>query len=206
MSSMLSIGLRKGVILLSCVILLGFVASVSADPKPLSKAEQAKVDKAIDKAVAYLKRTQTKQGNWPTHWKNRYLVGECALPAYALLEAGVPADDPAIQKAAAFIRPKALKTDGTYEISLAILFFDRLGDPKDKKLIQSLALRLIAGQHYTGGWSYHCPKLKADQEADLLKALEGLSKRMKEGEKSKKEALKDIEVPQKIKRLGTAPK
>jgi hypothetical protein len=67
---------------------------VSADPKPLSKAEQAKVDKAIDKAVAYLKRTQKKQGNWPTHYKNRCLVGECALPAYALLEAGVPADEP----------------------------------------------------------------------------------------------------------------
>jgi hypothetical protein len=202
MSPTRCICLRKIVPLLSCAALLGFGASVSADPKPLSKAEQAKVDKAIDKAVAYLKRTQKKQGNWPTHHKNRYLVGECALPAYALLEAGVPADDPAIQKAAAFIRPKALKTDGTYEISLAILFFDRLGDPKDKKLIQSLALRLIAGQYYTGGWSYFCPKLKADQEAALLKALAGLSKRMKEGGKSKKEAIKEVEVPRNMKGLA----
>ncbi len=192
---------KKGY-LLSCAVLLGLTATAIADPKPLSKEEQAKVDKAINKAVAYLKRTQTKQGNWPTHYKNRYLVGECALPAYALLEAGLPADDPVIQKAAAFIRPKALKTDGTYELSLAVLFLDRLGDPKDKKLIQSLALRLIAGQHYTGGWSYRCPSMKADQEADLLKALEEWSKRMKEGGKSTKEALKDVEVPRRMKTLA----
>jgi hypothetical protein len=202
MSSMLSIVLRKGVVLLSCAILLGFAASVRADPKPLSKAEQAKVDKAIDKAVAYLKRTQTKQGDWPRKWPRTHLAGQCALPAYALLEAGVPANDRVIQKAATFIRASVLKTDGTYEISLAILFFDRLGDLKDKKLIQSLALRLIAGQFYTGGWSYHCPKLKAVHQADLLKTLEELSKRMKEGGKSTKEALKEVEVPQRIKRLA----
>ncbi|HEY7153386.1 MAG TPA: hypothetical protein VH575_05455 [Gemmataceae bacterium] len=181
---------------LACILLLGYAASVHADPKPLSKEEQAKVDKAIDKGVAYLKRTQTKEGNWPTHWKNRFLVGECALPAYALLEAGVPANDPAIQKAAAFIRPKVANTDDTYELSLAVLFFDRLGDAKDKKLIQTCALRLIAGQYRTGGWSYICPRFKeASQEADLLTALEELSKQIKD-EKSTKEALKELALPE----------
>jgi hypothetical protein len=186
---------------LACILLLRYAVSVHADPKPLPKEEQAKVDKAIDKGVAYLKRMQTKHGNWPTHWKNRYLVGECALPAYALLEAGVPADDPVIQKAAAFIRPKVPKTDETYELSLAVLFFDRLGDPKDKKLIQTCALRLIAGQHYTGGWSYRCPKFKEGWEASLRKALEELSEQMKTG-KSTKEALKEIELPRGMERLS----
>jgi hypothetical protein len=188
-------------LILVCAMLLSFTESVRADPKPLPKEEQARVDKAIDKGVAYLKRMQTKHGNWPTHWRNRYLVGECALPAYALLEAGVPADDPVIQKAAAFIRPKVANTDGTYELSLAVLFFDRLGDPKDEKLIQTCALRLIAGQHYTGGWSYRCPKFKEGQEAALLKALEELNKRMKEG-KSTKEALKELELPREMKGLA----
>ena len=66
---------------------------------------------------------------------------KAALPAYALLEAGVPANDPVIQKAVEYLRPKVITTDFTYEISLAILFFDRLNDPRDKKLIQTLALR-----------------------------------------------------------------
>jgi hypothetical protein len=201
MSPTLLVSRRKATYAVTIVVLLGFAASVSADPKPLSKAEQAKVDKAVEKGIAYLRRNQTKEGNWPTHYKNRYLVGECALPAYALLEAGVPANDPAIQKAAAFIRPKALKTDETYELSLVVLFLDRLGDPKDKKLIQSLALRLIAGQYRTGGWSYRCFKLSESQESDLLRLLGELNKLMKEGGKSTKEAVKELEVPRKLKAL-----
>ncbi|MGH7171734.1 MAG: hypothetical protein ACRELG_15770 [Gemmataceae bacterium] len=177
------------VVVLCGAILLGFVATVRADPKPLPKDEQAKVDKAIDKAVAYLKRKQTKQGNWPTHWKNRYLVGECALPAYALLEAGVPANDPVIQKAADYIRPKVANTDDTYELSLAVLFFDLLGDPQDKTLIQTCALRLIAGQYWTGGWGYICPRFKKGQETALLRVLDAMSKHLK-GRKPTKEQVK----------------
>lgn len=170
---------------LGCAILLGFTASIRADPKPLSKEEQAKVDKAVDRGVDFLKRTQTEEGNWPRYYMGatkRWQVGECALPAYALLEAGVPASDPVIQKAADYIRPKALDTDWTYELSLAVLFFDRLGDPKDKKLIKTLALRLIAGQHRTGGWAYYCPKLKEDDEETFVKLLGELDKAY-EGEK-----------------------
>jgi hypothetical protein len=181
--------------LLSCAALLGFAATVHADPKPLTKEEQAKVDQAIDKGVDYLKRKQTREGDWPRQWPSGYLVGQCALPAYALLEAGVAPDDPVIQKAANFLRPKALKTDRTYELSLAILFFDRLGDPKDKKLIQSLALRLIAGQRRSGGWSYRCLTLSEANEEALLKSLEKLSKHIKDGGKINREALRTLEVP-----------
>jgi hypothetical protein len=181
---------------LCCTALFLCATPTLADPKPLSKEEQAKVDKAIEKAVAYLKRSQTKEGNWPTKWKDRFLVGECALPAYALLEAGVPANDPVIQKAADFIRPKVSDTNYTYELSLAVLFFDRLGDPKDKALIQTCALRLIAGQFWTGGWSYVCPRLKEGQEADLLKALRELSK-LRAAKKPAKDALKTVVDPDK---------
>lgn len=178
----------------SCLLLLAFVGAAAADPKPLSKEEQAKVDKAIEKGIAYLKREQTKEGNWPTHWGKRFLVGECALPAYALLEAGVPGNDPVIQKAAAFIRPKVANTDDTYQLSLAVLFFDRLGDPKDEKLIQTCALRLIAGQFYSGGWSYVCPRFKVGQDLALLKVLEALSEQRQE-KKSLKAAFKALANP-----------
>src|SRR5262249_30699996 len=29
-------------------------------------------------------------------------------------------------------------------------------DPRDRRLIQTLGLRLVAGQQTTGGWTYHC--------------------------------------------------
>src|SRR5262249_13627196 len=67
--------------------------------------------------------------------------------------------------------------------------------PKDKKLIQSLALRLIAGQHRSGGWSYRCLTLSEANEVALLQALEKLGKHIKEGGKMSKEALRALEVP-----------
>src|SRR5690348_2393702 len=70
MPSILLVCLRNGTGFLACAVLLGFATAVSADPKPLSKEEQAKVDKAIERAVAYLKRTQTDEGDWPRRWKN----------------------------------------------------------------------------------------------------------------------------------------
>jgi hypothetical protein len=203
MSPMCCICLRKIAPLLSCAMLCGLVASIHADPKPLSKAEQAKVEKAIDKGVAFLKGAQTKQGDWQWKmYKDKHFVGQCALPAYALLESGVTVDDPVIQKAAEYIRPRVLTNDQTYELSLAILFFDRLGNPKDKRLIQTLALRLIAGQHYTGGWSYDCPTLNEKNERDLLKSLEALNKRIGGGKKTRDKALEGMEIPQLLQPLA----
>lgn len=138
MASIPAAGLRVGAIFLGGALVLVCAAPVAADPKPLTKEEQAKVDATIDKGVAFLKNAQTKDGDWPRHWPGRYVVAQCALPAYALLESGVPANDPVIEKATAFLRRTALKTSFTYDLSLALLFFDRLGDPNDKKLIQSL--------------------------------------------------------------------
>lgn len=201
MSYAIPVELRKSVGLLCCALVFSWAAPVAADPKPLSKDDQAKVDKAIDRAVNYLKLEQRKKGDWPQYWQDNYVVGQCALPAYALLEAGVPLDDPVIQKAADFLRPRVLKTNQTYEMSLAVLFFDRLGDPKDKKLIQSLALRLLASQHRRGGWSYRCLTVSSANEAALLKTLEELSKQMKEGGKSAKEALHNLGMPRALRSL-----
>jgi hypothetical protein len=154
---------------------LGLVASVRADPKPLSKEEQAKIDKAVDRAVAFLKRSQKETGEFgdlstqpPGLLFNQ---GYFFFPALALLESGVPATDPSIQKAVTMVRAWEPQMDRTYGVSLAILFLDRLGDPKDKEIIRSLALRLIAGQTYTGGWGYYCPTLSKQNENRLWKTL-----------------------------------
>jgi hypothetical protein len=182
---------------LAGILLLGCAAPAGADPVPLTKEEQAKIDQAIDKGVEFLKGAQSERGDfkWRMYRDGRFLAAQCALPAYALLESGVPADDPVIQKSADFLRAKVRDSDFTYELSLALLFLDRLGNPADKKLIQTLAVRLLAGQHHTGGWSYRCPVLDEKGERDLLHALEVLSKEMSDKKKTREQALAGMAVP-----------
>jgi len=190
--------------LLAGIFLLGCAAPAGADPEPLTKEEQAKVDQAIDKGVEFLKGAQSERGDfkWRMYRDGRFLAAQCALPAYALLESGVPAGDPVIQKAADFLRAKVHASDFTYELSLALLFLDRLGDPADKKLIQTLATRLLAGQHHTGGWSYRCPLLDDKGERDLLHALGVLSKEMSDKKKTREQALAGMAVPPALQTLS----
>jgi hypothetical protein len=147
----------------------------------LPRQERERVDTAIKQGVAYLLKKQNDDGTWtPGRGEDRNLegfkVGYTALAGLTLLECGVKPDDPAIQKTARFIRSEALRTLGTYDLSLAILFLDRLGQGKvndrDKSLIQKLALRLVAGQKISGGWSYQGVPLTAVEQTQLLALLQ----------------------------------
>jgi hypothetical protein len=137
----------------------------------LTTAEQKKINDAIVKGVWFLRDTQRPNGSWDEN----FAVGYAALAGLTLLECGVPANDPAVQKAATFVRNESVKL-GTncdnYQRSLTILFLDRLGESKDRSLIQYLALCLIAGQHPTdGAWSYSAPALDRALVPQLLKQL-----------------------------------
>ena len=98
-----------------------------------------------------------------------------ALPALTLLECGVPPSDPIVQKAAALVRAQvrqAVTSRDTYQLALAVLFLDRLGDKRDAELIQFLALRLVAGQRLAdGGWDYTCPQFDKPVIKTLLQHL-----------------------------------
>src|SRR5207244_7827766 len=126
----------------------------------------------IDAGVQVLRGTQGNLGTWSRD--NHHLAGYAALPGLTLLECGVPASDPAVQRAAAFVRWAAPKMDKTYELSLSILFLDRLGNPKDRALIETLAVRLIAGQTVTGGWHYSCPIVSTSDHKKLINILRHL--------------------------------
>jgi hypothetical protein len=144
-----------------------------AEPKDdaiawLPPKEQETVNKAIDIGVQWLKNTQSENGHWGF---DQYPVGLAALPALTLLECGVPGDNRHIQKALAHVREGIPRLTKTYELALAILFLDRLGDPDDVKWIRTCALRLVAGQKPSGGWTYDCPRLKGQQESDLLTVM-----------------------------------
>jgi hypothetical protein len=154
-------GVRLGAVVIGG-LLLGGPAPQAAD----QTVSQAKITRAVERGVAYLKRVQANAGTWSYPQKGittgpaaQADVGATALAALALLECGVPANDPVVQKAAAALRPQTVKLTYTYSLSLAVMFFDRLGDPGDVALIESMAVRLLAGQQRDGGWRYVCPAI-----------------------------------------------
>jgi hypothetical protein len=130
--------------------------------------EPVRVNAAIGKGVGYLKRTQAANGAWPG---GMFPVGSAALAGLTLLECKAAPNDLHVQRAAYFVRGNAGTLSMTYEISLTILFLDRLGDPRDRALIQGLALRLLAGQRECGGWTYDCPPLSAKEMYQLYTFL-----------------------------------
>jgi hypothetical protein len=143
----------------------------------VSPAQQRQIDRAIADGVWYLKDHIHADGSWDNTVQKipDLSVGFAALPGLTLLECGVPASDPVVKKAADLVRKEAAHLTGiryaTYQISLAILFLDRLGDPRDKTLIQHLALCLIAGQRADGGWYYGCPPVDPKEVPRLLTLL-----------------------------------
>src|SRR5439155_11286294 len=58
-----------------------------------------------------------------------------------------------------------------------LLFLCKLNQPADQEIIKLLAMRLVAGQLDSGGWSYECPALTAPQAADVYQFSKDLGRR-----------------------------
>jgi hypothetical protein len=185
--------LSDALLLKRCAAMCGSLAltfltaapAAAQPPDRLPRELRIAVDKAIDQGILALKRHQAPWGSW-CELKDAHVVGFAALPALTLLECGVDPRYPGVQQAAQLIRAKIGQLEQTYDISLAILFLDRLGDPKDPPLIQLLALRLVAGQAQTGGWNYKCPIPTIDDSATLAALLKQLQPESPEAKEPKK--------------------
>ncbi len=126
------------------------------------------INTAIEMGVKCLRGLQQANGSW----QHKYHLGMTAFAALAILESGAPATDPAIMRAADFVRANCPTEDKVYCVTTAILFLDRLGDPQDVPLIQALAVRLLAAQtrqRDPGGWGYGTPPPGA--EARFMQAV-----------------------------------
>lgn len=144
---------------LLAAIVLGLASSSG------SAVDRDAVNKAIDKGVKSLRKMQADDGTWPYPD-----IGATALAGLTLLECGAKEDDKAVVRAADAVRKASLTLTHNYSISLAILFFDRLGDPDDVPLIESLTVRLLAAQTPTGGWNYRSSPV-SDAEVRRLQAV-----------------------------------
>ena len=148
-----------------------------APPRP---ADQAAINSAIQKGVSYLRGSQNPAtGGWGSGTKagsdGGWAIGYASLAGITLIECGVPTSDPGLKAAAKGVRDFSSELDSTYEVALAILFLDRMGEKSDRAKIQLLAGRLIAGQSPSGGWGYKVPKKRFEDVDTLLKALRRLS-------------------------------
>jgi hypothetical protein len=149
-------------------------------------AEEQQIKLAIERGLSWLKSLQNEKGEWEYQES-----GMTSLAALTLLECGVSADEPAIQRAAMFVRGRAATETRTYSIALAIMFLDRLGEEVDVALIEAMGVRLLAGQYNDGGWTYNSGTgLPADQSGRLS---EMVRKRAGEGPGPRKGP--DIEKP-----------
>jgi hypothetical protein len=130
--------------------------------------DEAAIDRAIAGGVAGLRRMQRADGTWPHE-----NVGATALAGLTLLECGDKADDKAVKAALAVVRKAAPTHTTTYGLALSILFLDRLDDPADVPLIESMTLRLLAGQNAKGCWSYSCPSVSPAEVRRLTAVAAG---------------------------------
>jgi hypothetical protein len=137
-----------------------------------------------------------------------------AAPGRAVDQAAI---DKAIERGVAALRQMQAR-DGTWPFNeigatalagLSILFLDRLGDPADVPLIESLTVRLLAGQNGQGAWGYNCPPIGEAEVARLTRLIRQRNelKGTRELPKGQKRATKDLprEIQQQlalVQRLG----
>jgi len=101
--------------------------------------DAARIQQSIDKAVAYLRTTQTELGSWHTP---RTSVGPTAVVMAGLLAAGVDIDDPMIVRGLRFVAAITSEDGGiytpegflmNYETAVAMMMFARANDAHYKK-------------------------------------------------------------------------
>jgi len=141
------------------VVLLSFVAGPAAYGQTDDEVAAAR-----ERGIKFIKQKQKGDGSWEFASHD---VGITALCTIALIENGVPLNDPIVQKGYEYVKKHSANLKNTYDLSLVIVLLSRFGDRRDKPQIKSYAARLIAGQMDSGGWQYTCPGQEIDAEKVL---------------------------------------
>lgn len=107
-------------------LVLAFLA-----PFVLARPDKERVDKAVDKGQAWVKKQQQPDGSWKDKWAHAYATGETALSLLTLLKCGTKPEDPAIQRGFEWLLAQPFKK--VYEVSVSILAVEALYSPKPDK-------------------------------------------------------------------------
>lgn len=112
--------------------------------------DAAKVNRAIDRGITYLRKSQNERGDWDEY--PGHVCGLSSLCTLALLNAGVSRDDPAIKRAMNYLR--ATVADDTYSVALQTLVYCQYGSASDLPRIRNNVTLLTDSQHENGVWGY----------------------------------------------------
>jgi hypothetical protein len=172
--------MRRAVV---AAIVLGWLTLSLGQQKPVDteSALKPQIDRAVARAVQFLRQTQAANGSWDQmpggQGQSGHTVGCTALAALALMEAGVPVRDPAVERAIEFLR-RSIQDQSlhgrTYDVSATVWALNRFGDPDDQDLIRQLVCRLVKAQLANGLWTYRCPGVSAQEVPQLIEELRQL--------------------------------
>ncbi|MFO0791907.1 MAG: DUF4159 domain-containing protein [Pirellulales bacterium] len=123
--------------------------------KPAAKQiDAAQVISSIDRGVAYLKRDQGPRGRWDE--LPGYDGGVTALCTLALLNSGVPVDDPVVRRGLEYLR--GLNLDKTYTVSLQTMVLCAAKPKEDmltiRRNVKWLEETQVKNGPRKGAWSY----------------------------------------------------
>ena len=146
-----------------CAVAIVLIVTIVAPSISLAQnaaarpVDAAQVISAIDRGIAYLKRDQQPRGRWGE--LPGYDGGVTALCTLALLNSGVPADDPVVRGGIAYLR--SLELDKTYTISLQTMVLCAAKPQEDMLIIRRnvkwLEDHQIKDGPRKGCWSYPGP-------------------------------------------------
>ncbi|HZZ29956.1 MAG TPA: DUF4159 domain-containing protein [Pirellulales bacterium] len=131
------------------VSILLILRPACADDAP-GEITAGQVRTAIERGITYLKGTQNQNGAWNDYIGNT--GGVTALCTLALLNAGVPVNDPQIERALDYLR--SLPPDKTYVVSLQTMVLCLAEPKKDLLLIRRNVQWLEQLQNANGSWTY----------------------------------------------------
>jgi hypothetical protein len=129
----------------------------------------SEVNQAIDRGIQRILAWQSADGSFggATH-ATGYPLGQSALAVYALLKSGLPADDPAVERALRFLESQP--TDKVYSVALWILALDALRAPERSAEIRTHAAwleQVFDPQARLWGYPGGVPELSNTQFAAL---------------------------------------
>ena len=123
-------------------VLAGLVVWISMPQQAQAAVDAVAVQRAIDRGIAYLRKTQNDRGGW-TEFSGQS-CGLSALCTLALLNSGVSNDDADMVRAIRYLRE--FEPRETYSVALQTLVYCQLGAAGDLPRIRRNVEWLIANQ------------------------------------------------------------
>jgi Domain of unknown function (DUF4159) len=111
-----------------------------------------RVREAIDSGIIFLRRAQS-EGDWDNAFPV-YRGGVNALCCLAMLTAGVPPEDPAVQSSMASLDRMTIEDSSIYAVSLMTMVYCLADADTRKARIRECAEFLVDSQLPSGGWTY----------------------------------------------------